>query len=567
MESTFPNNVFVFILLSILNTVLSLKVPPVFLDYRKGLYKERKWEDGGNVYQRLFKVKRWKDTLPELSDFIKTIFPRKRIVSYDKDDLQKYLLESCRAELTHWGIILSSFLFGLWNNLARTAVMVLIALGLNLPYVIIQRYNRPRIIKLLAFSERKRRAVPGKSSLSMDEHRFRRILFISADDTGHGHKSIIDALQKQIIKLDPNVQVSVVDGFSLGEKMLHAASSLYNPLVVNMPALWGVFYRIGNRSVKLINAFVAKHIKKKLIKLLYELDPDVIVSVHGVFVGSVLNVLEKKRLNIPVIPFIADLDNVSSLWADKRSACTLCPSAESKQTMLSLGIPEEKLRLVGFPVREEFCDSVPAAPGEEKVLAEEGMSILLINGSQGSRQTLKMALSLLEYDNCHISILAGNNTPLKKYLERELQPYLGNRVRIYGFTKDVKKHMLEADLLVVRASPNVLMEAVNLCKPVIVTGALKGQEEKNPDFVVRHCLGVFCKDIQKLSNTLIELSAQNGKKLQEIYAGQLRFRNPRAAREIAELIIGVDFAAAEYGALTFEADEDIHCDVMERAVH
>ena len=543
MEATFRNNILVFFLFSILNTVLSLKVPPAFLDYRGRLYKERKWEEGGEVYQRLLKVKRWKDSLPELSDFIRTIFPRKRIASHDKENLQKYLLESCRAELTHWGIILSSFLFGFWNDCIETAAMILIALGLNLPYVVIQRYNRPRIIRLLVYIDRKKSPETAESGLPVKDHSDHHpchILFISADDTGHGHKSIIEALRQQIAKLDKSVQVTVVDGFSLGNKVLHAASSIYNPLVVNIPALWGFFYRMGNHFVKWTNAFVSKLIEDKLKKLLEEVCPDVIVSVHGVFVGSVLNILEKERLDIPFIPIIADLDNVSHFWADRRSKYTLCPSVESKQTMLSLGIPEEKLKLVGFPVREEFCDPAPAKPKEGNTLAEEGASVLMINGSQGSRRIMKMAKILLACSNCRISIVAGSNASLKECLERELALYLGSRVRIYGFTKDIKKHMLAADILVVRASPNVLMEAVNLCKPVIVTGALKGQEEKNPEFVVRYNLGLVCRDLKKLSDSISELLSQNGKRLQEIYAGQLRFRNPHAAREIAEFIIGAD---------------------------
>ena len=412
-------------------------------------------------------------------------------------------------------------------------------------------------INFLTHGGRKRDGEIGKSSLSVQDRNPGSILFISADKTGYGHKSITEALQQQITELNPNVHISIIDGFSLGKLILQASSRLYNPLAVNMPALWSIFYRTGNHSIRLVNALVSKDIKSKLIKCLKEVRPDVIVPVHGVFVGSVLNILEKEKLDIPVIPFIADLDNVTGLWADKRAKYTLCPSVESKQTMLSLGIPEEKLRLVDFPVRKDFCDFSPAVPKGEKILAEEGASILLVNGSQGSWRILKMARNLLKYSNCHISIMAGNNSSLKKYLDKKLSLYIGGRVQIYGFTKDIKKHMLAADILVIRASPNVLMEAVNLCKPVIVVGALKGQEEKNPEFVVKHNLGVYCKDIKRLSNMVLELLSQNGKRLKEIYDSQIRFRNPRAAREIAEFIIGSGCQTAGFYALSSESDEDI----------
>lgn len=555
METTIYMNVFIFILFSIINTVLSLKIPAVFLGFKKWLFKERAWEEGGIVYQRVFKVKNWKNKSPELSDIIKTIFTRKRIEIYDKDYLHKYLIESCRAELTHWGIIFSSFLFVLWSSVPRTSVMIIIALVLNLPYVIIQRYNRPRIINLLAYSGRKRASQFGKSSLSAQHRNPVSILFISADKTGYGHKSITEALQQQMTELNPDAHISIIDGFSLGKWMLRVSSRLYNPLAVNMPALWGILYRTGNHSTRLINAFLSRDIKNKLVKCLKEVQPDVIVPVHGAFVGSILNILEQEKLDIPVIPFIADLDNVAGLWADKRATYTLCPSVESKQTMLSLGIAEDKLRLVDFPVRKEFRDTASPAP-KEGINWAEGASILLINGSQGSWQTMKMVRSLLKYSNCRISIMAGNNSSLKKYLENKLSLYIGDRVQIYGFTKDIKKHMLAADILVVRASPNVLMEAVNLCKPIIVVGALKGQEEKNPEFVVRHNLGVYCKDIKMLPHMVLELLSQNGKKLKKIQENQTGFRNPHAAREIAEFIIDSGCQAAGFYTLSSESDED-----------
>ncbi|SHH87732.1 UDP-N-acetylglucosamine:LPS N-acetylglucosamine transferase [Sporobacter termitidis DSM 10068] len=564
MEATFPNNVLVFILFSIVNTILSLKVPPKLLDYRRWLYKAKKWEANGTVYQRIFKVKRWKDALPELSDFIKTIFPRKRIAAFDKNHMQKYLLESCRAELTHWGIILSSFLFGIWNDFIKTALMVLLAIGLNLPYVIIQRYNRPRLIKFIAYSDEKKANENKIGGMSTKDGNMSSILFISADDTGHGHKSITQALRQQIVKLNPNIQVSIVDGFSLGKKIMRVISKLYNPLIVSVPALWGLIYRAGNHSVRLINAFVSKNIKSNLIRCLEEIRPDVIIPVHGVYVGSILNILEKEKINIPVIPFIADFDNVSSLWADKRAEYTLCPSAESKKTMLSLGIPEDKLQLVDFPVREAFCDPSPAAPREGRILAENGAAILLISGSQGSWRTFKMAKALLKGSNCHISVIAGNNVSLKKYLEKKLSLYIGSRIQVYGFTKDIKKRMLEADILIVRASPNVVMEAVTLCKPIIVVGALKGQEEKNPEYIVKYNLGTICENIKELPMVVSELLSQNGKKLKDIYDSQIRFRNLHAAQDIVEFVTRNGRKTAGGRARRSESGEDTFC-VMEKS--
>jgi len=556
MEATLSDNVFVFILLSVVNTFFSLRLPEFILDYKNWLYQERKWEDGGKVYQRIFKVKNWKNELPELSDFLKPIFPRKHITAFDEKHIQKYLLESCRAELTHWGIILSSFLFGIWSGFLETLFMIFLALGLNLPYVIIQRYNRPRIIRFLENSKGNRvknNQKKGKNRMDMDKtsgcppykgkttaadhEQGGNIVFLSAEDTGQGHKSITKALVEQAHKRYPEVKITVIDGFSLGGKFMDLMGRLYNPIIVNFPALWGFFYWVANRHPRIINAFVTKSIEKELIRRLKEIRPEMIVPVHAVFIGAVLNVLKRENINIPVIPLIADLDNVSSMWADERSAYTLCPSVESKRTMLSLGIPEEKLQLVDFPVREDFCEPFPAAPRESDQIAKNGVSVLLVNGSQGSKRNMSIIRNILDRSNCRISILAGSKVSLKERLEKEFGDTPGHRVQIHGFTKDMKRYMTEADILIVRGSPNVVMEAVNLCKPIIVVDALRGQEEKNPEYVQHHNLGVVCMDPQKVPDVISDLLAQNGKKLREIYDRQLTFRNIRAAQEIVEFIV------------------------------
>lgn len=557
MESIFVN-IIIYFLVSVLCIFLTSKLPMGKQILSKWFFKEMVWEDGGAIYQRLFKIRNWKKIIVDSSDLISTIFSRKAISSLEKDNLHGYLIKSCRSELTHWFSILASFLFVLWCSFPQAATIILIAFIINLPFVIVQRYKRSKIntalTTKLGVSDDENR----KNNVLLHNQKAARVLIISAEKTGHGHKSITQALQHQLVELNPTIHISIIDGFSMGNSLLRLSGSLYNPLAVNMPLLWGGIYRLVNSNVRLLNSFISRDIRIKLVKCLNEVRPDVIVTVHGAFVGSVIDILEKEGMKTPVIPLIADLDNVSFLWADKRSKFTLCPSNESKQIMLSLGLAKEKLQLIDFPVRHEFSDLstiVPVLPSKNGTLDEEKVSIMLINGSQGSVRILKMARVLLENSKCRISILAGNNLSLKRYLEKKLSPYIGSRVQIHGFTHDIRNLMLSADILVIRASPNVLMEAVNLCKPVIVVGALRGQEEKNPEFVERHNIGINCKDISNIPNVVYDLLCQNGKKLKEIYESQVTFRNPKATQEIATFIINRGCQGTGHYHLSSESSE------------
>ncbi|WP_100489165.1 MGDG synthase family glycosyltransferase [Sporolactobacillus pectinivorans] len=364
-----------------------------------------------------------------------------------------------------------------------------------------------------------------------------RILFLSSEHTGSGHKSITEALGKQLLLLSPDIQFSVIDGFDLGSWLLRSSSRSYDSFAVKFPALWGFVYRLSNLFKGLVNWIVAQNIRKSLLKQIDAFRPDLIVSVHNLFVGSIINVLDRADLDIPVISLIADLDNVTDLWADKRAKYIVCPSAETKQIMLHAGVTNDKLFLTGFPVRREFCDLNLPEPLHWRDENKKYTSILLMSGSQGSTQILKIAQTLLNDEMIRITIIAGHNTSLKKFLEKSLSPYVGKKVSIYGFIREVEKRMMDADLLITRASPNVLMEAINLCKPVIITGALRGQEAKNPQFVLKHKLGLYCRDISSLPDIISTLLVNNGEKLIQISKSQYMFRKPESARVIAQLLI------------------------------
>lgn len=145
---TFAFNVVVFILLSVAITILCFKIPPGVLCYKKWPFRIGKWENNGAIYQHLFKVKLWKSKMLELGDFFKSIMPKRHLKEYSTAYLSKYLVESCRAEISHWSIITWSYIFFLWNDFIRAATVVVIANILNLPYIIIQRYNRPRVARV-----------------------------------------------------------------------------------------------------------------------------------------------------------------------------------------------------------------------------------------------------------------------------------------------------------------------------------------------------------------------------------------------------------------------------------
>lgn len=149
LQRDFLENLITFVLFSIIITALSNKLPNSLYTAKNRLLKLRSWEKHGKIYQQIFHVRVWKKFLPELSDFVKGVFPKKKLKALSNDYLQQYIFESCKSEITHWCIIFSTLLFYLWCDFNAATSMLFLACVLNLPYIIIQRYNRPRLMEMV----------------------------------------------------------------------------------------------------------------------------------------------------------------------------------------------------------------------------------------------------------------------------------------------------------------------------------------------------------------------------------------------------------------------------------
>ena len=113
------------------------------------LYRLRGWERNGQIYRALG-VKRWKARVPDGAAVWQDGFRKKHLAATDPAYLERFVAETCRAELVHWLMLPAWLLFGLWNEPLPMAVMGLAVAIANAPCVIMQRYNRGRLLAVLA---------------------------------------------------------------------------------------------------------------------------------------------------------------------------------------------------------------------------------------------------------------------------------------------------------------------------------------------------------------------------------------------------------------------------------
>ncbi len=129
--------------------IISRTLPDRFFKNDNFIFKSYLFEQNGKLYERYFKIKRWKKFLPDGSAITGVGVKKKHLYDKSQKGLELFIIESCRAEFLHLASIPPFIIFGLFCPPYVVLLMLLYALAVNLPCILAQRYNRPRIIKFL----------------------------------------------------------------------------------------------------------------------------------------------------------------------------------------------------------------------------------------------------------------------------------------------------------------------------------------------------------------------------------------------------------------------------------
>ena len=358
-----------------------------------------------------------------------------------------------------------------------------------------------------------------------------KLLIITALYTGHGHKSISDALEERF-KAYPDVNILTIDGFDLMDKAMQVvAEKSYGPITRLPGKTWQFNYAVGTRYDKPLQAVVAALIRRRFHELIRDYQPDAVLSVHPVFLASVASLLEEMGLSTPLIAHEADLIDIASFWFDRRIRLLLCPSEESYRSSIEGGADPARTVQVGFPVRERFMGY-----RDREMSLHSPVTVTIMSGSEGSGEIGVVARELLRSTDVQLNIVCGRNKALRRKLKKALGSQYYGRINVMGFVENIQKVMIDSDILVMRASPNSVMEAVALNIPVIVFGQLAGQELHNPDMMQAHGIVAYCPEPKRLAQLVRDMTKDGGKAMEEMRAAQRAYMPGDSAKDTAALL-------------------------------
>ena len=165
-------------------------------------------------------------------------------------------------------------------------------------------------------------------------------------------------------------------------------------------------------------------------------------------------------------------------------------------------------------------------------LQPDRYTIFLIGGGVGIGRLFSVAEAINQADlpNIQLIIVAGFNKPLEEKLKSTKFRF---PVKIFGFTDRVPEIMSASDLIITKAGPGTVVEAMAKELPMILNYYMP-QEKGNIDYVEKHQLGVYAREPEKIIAAIKKM--MQPQEAERIKANIKRLNHPRAIYDIAEAI-------------------------------
>jgi glycosyl-4,4'-diaponeurosporenoate acyltransferase len=128
---------------------LGYKLPLKFLDTDTWLTRPRIWGEDRLWYNRVLRIKHWKDRLPEAGDFFPGGFRKSDLGGREVGTMLRFVAETRRAEYVHTAIWLFWLVTILWTPGWGVLLNLTVGTAFNLPCLWVQRYNRLRLQHIL----------------------------------------------------------------------------------------------------------------------------------------------------------------------------------------------------------------------------------------------------------------------------------------------------------------------------------------------------------------------------------------------------------------------------------
>ena len=366
----------------------------------------------------------------------------------------------------------------------------------------------------------------------------KRILILTAD-YGYGHRSAANAIAGALHEtFGQECMVEIVNPLDdpRAPAFFRENQHDYDRLVREMPELYKLGYQVSESRLAgdLIKNTFTLTLFNVLRELIREKQPDVIVCTYLFYQGILSAAFAVEKRHIPLLTVVTDLETVQSLWFHPVADLCLVPTQTVYDLAILAGLPPEKVKITGIPVRPELMKGdLDQASLRQSLGWRSDLFTVLAVGSKRVEH-LYDALRVLNHSGLPLQlvVVAGGDDELY----RRFQGTEWNvETHCYNFVAEMGTFMRAADCILSKAGGLIVSEALACGLPMILVDVIPGQETGNANHVVSGNAGVLAHDPVEVLETMCHWLEKDWRLYRQQAQNALKLGHPQAAYEVADL--------------------------------
>lgn len=304
---------------------------------------------------------------------------------------------------------------------------------------------------------------------------------------GGGHKAAALAVAERA--REEGMCAESRDIFDLGPRLFGDAYLKWHlETTSRSPKFYGRAYYGSNQrggALEPLRLTIDRVLFRKLLGEVERIAPRVIVATHHIPLVVLGRARRKGLLNVPVIGVVTDY-TAHAVWAERGVDAFCTASALPTWELYMHGVAREKITRTGIPVRPAFeriarvRDPLPGEP----------LRVLVTSGGFGVGPLRDIVRSCARVPNVALTVVCGASEELRARVATDLA---GTNANVIGFERDMPARVADAHVVVGKAGGLTVSETLTAGRPMIIVGAVPGNEQQNETFVTAGRAGYACE--------------------------------------------------------------------------
>ncbi len=361
---------------------------------------------------------------------------------------------------------------------------------------------------------------------------------------GGGHLSAANSIKNYLSSNYENIDVELIDCMKYINKPIEKiTTTAYNEMAQKAPWAWGKIYSDSQKGpLAHITTRSNQVFAIKLLRLLREKNPDLIISTHP-FGSQMCSYLKRKgKITSKIATILTDFaPHDQWLVGSDYTDYFFVAHNKMKEYLISKNIPENKIFATGIPISNKFLETFNTSKILNSLGFKENLkTILFFAGGKfglGKSRTLEIFNTLVnDFNNIQVIAISGKNK--KMYEDFNQIVKAANKtdfIRVFEFVNNVPELMAISDIVITKPGGLTTTESLVSGLPMIIINPIPGQEEENAQFLEHSNIGIWLKKQMNITETISNFIS-NDAKLKQMKENTKKISNRNSTKDICTIL-------------------------------